>query len=1197
MLAHAPPTLCRYLFKFMKRKNIKRWCRQILDGLSYLHTHRIAHRDLKCDSVFINGNSGEIKIGSFGLAAAVSEERPLRSVLGTPEFMAPEIYDECYDEKVDIYAFGMCVLEMVTREYPYAECSNAAQIYRRVTQRAKPAALEKILDEQSKAFICECLEHEHAVRPSAAALLEHAYLQPPFGGIGSEDDRPVRLAPELESEVPNLDPEILDLDPEMLDLDPEMLDLEDPGKFDLGAQEEGGGLMPTLSPEILATPPLPRPPQPAAQPSGVGSRGRFAIHHQHGGEASFRSQEAGGEREEMERARRKARQEAEERSRRATVGAELARASLLSASAGSLTSLDPSVLRFALSQAQQHGVAASDLEAAELRLRAHKELDHSLLALLERLGIDPIPLVRTTSLRSVAAVADGGHLDELRASLGRLKASVLHEAAKQAAVVVAPSAEQLEVSIGEVTIGVRVGAGSFGVVHAVDHRGSQLALKRIHLAGLPAPMRDDLLRSAKREVRALSRYAHENIVRLCGIVVDEVDSIGLLMELAPRGSLRDLLDKDHTTVVVSSPTTQIELAAGIAAAMDFLHSQEPPVMHHDLKSGNVLIFERAGVGGAGAGDDAAGGSAGGSAGGRLVPKLADFGLSLTGEGSTIATHSTKRAGAGTIAYKAPEQFDDDFSAQSEVYSFAIIVWELLHGSRPWVGKTEMAIMRALDKGKRPEVKVGADGALCKLMLECWAQEPDERPSFAAVCRRLAAARLAWDPGRPHFYLVPAASVLRWGAEGFQRMQELRASNELVRLPIDLSEAFQGKGIVTSILFVSHRWEDPSKPDTTGAQLAELQEELRGRRGEIEYVWYDYSCMAQKESETVDLRTPTEREEFGLMLESIADLYLTANVLILLDKTYGTRFWTSMEAWCSMQTATVEGVRPARAGEERFKVRCIHNASKVYGEAELMELAKKDVGEMTVFLASPDVAVTNKKDKETMLPVVGKIDERVRAMTVPSVSAAQKWVRRHAELYEQCQQKLRSLFRPVYEYLHTSRHEERDAERVRRGLELIVGNDRLADCMCVDELLCEEAEASLVHVKRNVNPREVAMHDAAHAHGIRVPLVLSYREEIRVLLMEKILDGSTVADWYGEADESTPPEVYAQVRAVVRQMEGAGISYPDITGYNFIMQCDDPEENDDKRIVLVDLEHSEFGPPGEFMRRFLDGHDGWNPEYR
>lgn len=53
--------------------------------------------------------------------------------LGTPEFMAPELYDENYNELADIYSFGMCMLEMVTYEYPYSECRNSAQIYKKVS--------------------------------------------------------------------------------------------------------------------------------------------------------------------------------------------------------------------------------------------------------------------------------------------------------------------------------------------------------------------------------------------------------------------------------------------------------------------------------------------------------------------------------------------------------------------------------------------------------------------------------------------------------------------------------------------------------------------------------------------------------------------------------------------------------------------------------------------------------------------------------------------------------------------------------------------------------------------------------------------------------------------------------------------------------------------------------------------------------
>lgn len=58
---------------------------------------------------------------------------PAVTPTGTPEFMAPEMYEEKYDEAVDVYAFGMCMLEMATSEYPYSECQNAAQIYRKVT--------------------------------------------------------------------------------------------------------------------------------------------------------------------------------------------------------------------------------------------------------------------------------------------------------------------------------------------------------------------------------------------------------------------------------------------------------------------------------------------------------------------------------------------------------------------------------------------------------------------------------------------------------------------------------------------------------------------------------------------------------------------------------------------------------------------------------------------------------------------------------------------------------------------------------------------------------------------------------------------------------------------------------------------------------------------------------------------------------
>lgn len=127
---------------------MKRWCRQILHGLEFLHANQIIHRDIKCDNIFINGTTGDLRIGDLGLSTRITEERALQNgvspiehrpitaaamtCLGTPEFMAPELYEENYDEKVDIYAFGMTLLEMVTGLMPYHHCTSAPQIYKKV---------------------------------------------------------------------------------------------------------------------------------------------------------------------------------------------------------------------------------------------------------------------------------------------------------------------------------------------------------------------------------------------------------------------------------------------------------------------------------------------------------------------------------------------------------------------------------------------------------------------------------------------------------------------------------------------------------------------------------------------------------------------------------------------------------------------------------------------------------------------------------------------------------------------------------------------------------------------------------------------------------------------------------------------------------------------------------------------------------
>ncbi|XP_077181685.1 serine/threonine-protein kinase WNK2 isoform X4 [Paroedura picta] len=187
-------TLKTYLkrFKVMKPKVLRSWCRQILKGLLFLHTRTppIIHRDLKCDNIFITGPTGSVKIGDLGLAT-LKRASFAKSVIGTPEFMAPEMYEEHYDESVDVYAFGMCMLEMATSEYPYSECQNAAQIYRKVTCGVKPASFDKVTDPEIKEIIGECICKNKEERYEIKDLLSHAFFAEDTGvrvELAEEDD-------------------------------------------------------------------------------------------------------------------------------------------------------------------------------------------------------------------------------------------------------------------------------------------------------------------------------------------------------------------------------------------------------------------------------------------------------------------------------------------------------------------------------------------------------------------------------------------------------------------------------------------------------------------------------------------------------------------------------------------------------------------------------------------------------------------------------------------------------------------------------------------------------------------------------------------------------------------------------------------------------------------------------------------------
>jgi len=165
-------------FKHPRLRVVKLWCQEILKGLKYLHEHvpPIIHRDIKCENIFINKNTGEVKIGDLGLGIILKDTEYASQFCGTIEYCAPEVYQKKYGVKCDIYSFGISMIEMITGEKPYKECKGQIlSVCEKVNNKILPESFNKINNEKVKEFILKCLKPENE-RPSAAELLEDEFL-------------------------------------------------------------------------------------------------------------------------------------------------------------------------------------------------------------------------------------------------------------------------------------------------------------------------------------------------------------------------------------------------------------------------------------------------------------------------------------------------------------------------------------------------------------------------------------------------------------------------------------------------------------------------------------------------------------------------------------------------------------------------------------------------------------------------------------------------------------------------------------------------------------------------------------------------------------------------------------------------------------------------------------------------------------
>lgn len=158
--------------------HINSYAYNILKCIEYIHSKSIIHRDLKSENIFMTfeDNCPRIFIGDFGIS---SVKEKATSTVGTPEFMAPEMYvgDE-YTNKVDMYAFGCILLELYTYTTPYMECDSVPCVFKKVSKGILPLSIHMINDEKLKNIIKKLLSTDPDKRPSAQELLKEGYFKP-----------------------------------------------------------------------------------------------------------------------------------------------------------------------------------------------------------------------------------------------------------------------------------------------------------------------------------------------------------------------------------------------------------------------------------------------------------------------------------------------------------------------------------------------------------------------------------------------------------------------------------------------------------------------------------------------------------------------------------------------------------------------------------------------------------------------------------------------------------------------------------------------------------------------------------------------------------------------------------------------------------------------------------------------------------
>ncbi|CAI0381316.1 unnamed protein product [Linum tenue] len=252
-----------------------------------------------------------------------------------------------------------------------------------------------------------------------------------------------------------------------------------------------------------------------------------------------------------------------------------------------------------------------------------------------------------------------------------------------------------EIDASQIKVENKVASGAYGDLYKGMYCSQEVAVKVLK----PERVSAEMLREFSQEVYIMRKVRHKNVVQFIGACT-QPPNLCIVTEFMARGSIYDFLHKQNGVFKLPS---LIKVAIDVSKGMNYLHQNS--IIHRDLKTANLLMDE------------------------NEVVKVADFGVARVQTQSGVMTAET-----GTYRWMAPEVIEHKpYDHKADVFSFGIVLWELLTGELPYAYLTPLqAAVGVVQKCLRPTIPKQTQPRLAELLEKCWKQDPTQRPSFCEI---------------------------------------------------------------------------------------------------------------------------------------------------------------------------------------------------------------------------------------------------------------------------------------------------------------------------------------------------------------------------------------------------------------------------------------------------------------------------------